>query len=214
MTAIAWPYSERPVAISWRNWVVIRVRATSSSLNWTSIPSRIWRVLSGCELEIAARGAMGDDGEEGIGVERRRSGRGLPYIPWWRWTGQSRNLLQRVAYSPLHQAKYPVGFVCNLPCYRRFADSLGESRTSPAKTRRSSLSVPTWCTDPARLRVTNPGRRRRPCAPARRWRSGTRRPNKHKPSTLPLKRHRHQTPYPTSQDGALPDVSQSKSARS
>ena len=114
-------------------------------------------MLSGCELEIAARGAMGDDGEEGIGVERRRSGHGLPYIPWWRWTGQSRNLLQRVAYSPLHQAKYPVCFVCNLPCYRRFADSLGDSRTSPAKTRRSSLSVPTWCTDLPRLRVTKPG---------------------------------------------------------
>ena len=54
--------------------MVIRVRATSSSLNWTSISSRIWRALSGCEFEMAARGAMGGDGEGVRGVEWRKYG--------------------------------------------------------------------------------------------------------------------------------------------
>lgn len=42
--------------------MVIRVRATSSSLNWSSIESRICPAVSGRELEMAARGAMGEKG--------------------------------------------------------------------------------------------------------------------------------------------------------
>ena len=59
---------------------------------------------------------------------------------------------------------------------------------------------------------------RRPRLPTRRWLSETRRPNKHKLSTSPpnrTRRQRHQTPYlytsPSSRDGTLPGVSQSKS---
>ena len=59
---------------------------------------------------------------------------------------------------------------------------------------------------------------RRPRLPTRRWLSETRRPNKRKLSTSPpnrTRRQRHQTPYlytsPSSRDGTLPGVSQSKS---
>lgn len=45
--------------------MVILVRATSSSLNWTSIASRILPEESGREFEMAERGAMDDEGGEG-----------------------------------------------------------------------------------------------------------------------------------------------------